>query len=513
MNKKLVRILCLVLCAVMVCGLLPAVAFAAEAEETGVQVSSITSNYGDYYFTTFEDLKQLAAGTYSQEDWVYAVYDSNEPLVISENLTMPENLHLQAYYAEVIVPAGVTLELSGYSYIDKLTVKGTVINNTYLGIDTALNVTGSVVNYGEINIRSNATLTGQNKISNQGGLLSYGVNAENYAQLKEALRTAAENSNNHYYITFGETETVDIHISGNLEIPENASVSGFENVTLTVDQGGTLTLYGDILLHGTKLVVNGTLNNLGYLQLGWICYGEDDYHYGTLAMGSNGVYMGDGTFFIAYGDQENYADQISGLNMALFTVETWEYGWELIPNTTDSPFVDIVPGAYYYDAVLWANEEEITQGYGNTYTFCPDQECTRAQIVTFLWRAAGKPAPDSSVNPFKDVPNNTWYTQAVLWAVEEGITAGYGSEDVFNPNGVCSRAEVATFLHRYYNEPAPASTANPFKDVKKGTFYYNAVLWAVENGITTGYGSADIFNPNGDCTRGQIVTFLYRALA
>ena len=176
-----------------------------------------------------------------------------------------------------------------------------------------------------------------------------------------------------------------------------------------------------------------------------------------------------------------------------------------------NPFHDVVRSDFFFESVLWAAEQNITAGYGNANTFAPNLDCTRGQVVTFLWRAAGEPEPASSRNPFRDVRTSDFYYKAVLWAVEKGITAGYGADDIFNPNGICTRGQVATFLHRYFGEPA-ATSSNPFTDIRAGEYYYKAVLWAVEESITAGYGSADIFNPNGNCTRGQIVTFLYRAM-
>ncbi|MBQ7801938.1 MAG: S-layer homology domain-containing protein [Oscillospiraceae bacterium] len=178
-----------------------------------------------------------------------------------------------------------------------------------------------------------------------------------------------------------------------------------------------------------------------------------------------------------------------------------------------NPFKDVKKKDFYYDAVLWAVNEGITNGYGADDIFNPNGECTRGQIVTFLWRAAGSPEPESTSTTFTDISKKDFYYKAVLWAVENGITDGYGSRYTFNPDGICTRGQVVTFLWRYENKPAPQSSANPFKDVKSGAFYYKAVLWAVENGITNGYGSDDVFNPDGECTRGQIVTFLYRDIA
>ena len=177
--------------------------------------------------------------------------------------------------------------------------------------------------------------------------------------------------------------------------------------------------------------------------------------------------------------------------------------------TSQTPFTDITEGAYYYDAVLWAVDEGITTGLSDT-TFGPNQSCTRAQVVTFLWRAAGEPAPTSDENPFVDLRTDKYYYDAVLWAVEEGITEGYGSADTFCPDRTCSRAEIVTFLWRYAGKPK-VSAANPFEDVPDGKWYCNAVLWAASEKITEGHGSPTTFCPDLVCTRGQIVTFLYRS--
>ena len=174
---------------------------------------------------------------------------------------------------------------------------------------------------------------------------------------------------------------------------------------------------------------------------------------------------------------------------------------------TTNPFVDVPAGAYYYDAVLWAVQNGITTGVDATH-FNPSGICTRAQAVTFLWRAAGKPAPKSTAMPFDDVPKGSYYESAVLWAVENGITNGTGAK-TFSPNANCSRSQIVTFLWRSRNKPASGSS-NPFADVPANAFYTQAVLWAVDKGVTKGTG-ANTFSPNADCSRGQIVTFIHRA--
>ncbi|MCR4963074.1 MAG: S-layer homology domain-containing protein [Firmicutes bacterium] len=171
-------------------------------------------------------------------------------------------------------------------------------------------------------------------------------------------------------------------------------------------------------------------------------------------------------------------------------------------------FRDVDANAYYADAVNWAVDKGVTEGTGPD-TFSPGLVCSRAQVVTFLWRAAGSPEPNSSENPFTDVEKGSYYEKAVLWAVENGVTEGTGAT-TFGPDQGCSRAQVVTFLWRAAGSPEPNSSENPFTDVEKGSYYEKAVLWAVENGITEGTG-ATTFSPDQSCNRAQIVTFLYRA--
>ena len=175
-----------------------------------------------------------------------------------------------------------------------------------------------------------------------------------------------------------------------------------------------------------------------------------------------------------------------------------------------NPFDDVVEGKFYYDAVLWAvnHEPQITNGTDATH-FSPNATCTRGQVVTFLWRAKGCPEPTKTDSPFTDVTGGFYY-KAVLWAVENGITNGT-SATTFGPNDGCTRGQVVTFLWRTEGKPEPTTENNPFEDVTGG-FYYKAVLWAVENKITAGM-DATHFAPMNTCTRGQIVTFLYRDLA
>jgi len=169
-------------------------------------------------------------------------------------------------------------------------------------------------------------------------------------------------------------------------------------------------------------------------------------------------------------------------------------------------FVDVATGGYYEDAVDWAVENGITKGTDDTH-FSPDGICTRAQAVTFLWRAAGSPKPETRTMPFADIPAGSYYYDAVLWAVENDITKGT-SDTTFSPNMTCSRAQIVTFLWRSEKSPA-AGTVNPFADVKSAAYYADAVLWAAKEDITKGTTNTT-FSPDADCTRAQIVTFLWR---
>ena len=183
------------------------------------------------------------------------------------------------------------------------------------------------------------------------------------------------------------------------------------------------------------------------------------------------------------------------------------------PDTPDVPasvpFVDIVKGSFYYDAVVWGYNNSIVNGVDSTH-FAPDASCTRAQVVTFLWRAAGSPEPKSMSTPFTDVGSGSFYEKAAAWAYENGIVKGT-TETTFAPNATVTRAQFVTFLWRYEDCPS-SSIANPFSDVSESSVYAPAILWAAENGVTVGTGNGT-FVPNGACTRAHVVTFLYRDLA
>lgn len=175
------------------------------------------------------------------------------------------------------------------------------------------------------------------------------------------------------------------------------------------------------------------------------------------------------------------------------------------PTDNENPFTDVLTGDYFYDPVLWAVKENITSGTTDT-TFSPNESCTRGQTVTFLWRAAGSPEPQTTQNPFTDINEGDYFYKAVLWAYENGITQGT-SDTEFSPNETVTRGQTVTFLYRSTGEKTDGE--NPFTDVMDSDYYYESVLWAYGNDITSGT-SDTAFSPNDNCLRGQIVTFLYR---
>ena len=211
------------------------------------------------------------------------------------------------------------------------------------------------------------------------------------------------------------------------------------------------------------------------------------------------------TWIFTPDDTTNY-ESISG-EIVVYSFVNTPYFPAIIGDSSKFNFHDVTRFDYFYDAVKWAVDHDITSGTGR-FTFSPNAACTRAQTVTFLWRAAGSPRPVSAVNPFTDVHYGDYFYQAVLWAVENGITMGT-SATTFSPDATVTRAQVVTFLWRANGQPAAWNSG--FTDVSADAYYAKAVAWAVQNGITTGTGFG-VFSPDAACTRAQIVTFLYRYL-
>ncbi len=220
----------------------------------------------------------------------------------------------------------------------------------------------------------------------------------------------------------------------------------------------------------------------------------DGYHFDT---DTNGVLLVSGAI-------NGNMSVIGGNEEGLFIGYTFE---KLEEGSGKLNFVDVPKGEYYYDAVMWAAGKEITVGTGAD-TFSPHVNCSRAQVVTFLHRIVASPEPVTLALPFTDVVKDSYYFKPVAWAYESKITSGTSST-TFSPDENCSRAQVVTFLWRSMGQPEPKGTTAVFTDIKSDSYYYKAVLWACENGITVGTGAAT-FSPDNICTRAQVVTFLYR---
>lgn len=219
----------------------------------------------------------------------------------------------------------------------------------------------------------------------------------------------------------------------------------------------------------------------------------------------SGYQLDDLTVIDKNGNELKLTDKGNGKYTFTMPASKVEVNATFVKEVEISPFSDVSTSAYYYEAVKWAQEKGITGGIGNGL-FGPNQPCTRAQIVTFLWRAASSPEP-KSMSSFSDVSADSYYAKAVAWAVENGITTGTG-DGKFSPDATCTRAQSVTFLFRAIGKLVDSKAE--FSDVLTDSYYANAVAWAVENGVTNGIGDG-LFGPNNSCTRAQIVTFLFRA--
>ena len=219
----------------------------------------------------------------------------------------------------------------------------------------------------------------------------------------------------------------------------------------------------------------------------------------------SGYQLDDLTVTDKNGKELKLTDKGNGKYTFIMPASKVEIKATFVKEVETSPFSDVSTSAYYYEAVKWAQEKGITGGIGNGL-FGPNQPCTRAQIVTFLWRAAGSPVVNYAMN-MTDVAEDAYYAEAVRWALSEGITTGTG-DGKFSPDTTCTRAQSVTFLFRAIGKLVDSKAE--FSDVLTDSYYANAVAWAVENGVTNGIGDG-LFGPDNSCTRAQIVTFLYRA--
>ncbi len=325
------------------------------------------------------------------------------------------------------------------------------------------------------------------------GNLASGDSAETvFTTLATATTTADGKTTGSFEITV-TTPTLTAEASNNYE------VAAPEKGTLTVSQrsssGGGSTTYPVNTPNETE---NGTVTvspkNASKGSTVTITVKPD-----------SGYQLDDLTVTDKNGKELKLTDKGNGKYTFTMPASKVEVNATFVKEVETSPFSDVSTSAYYYEAVKWAQEKGITGGIGNGL-FGPNQPCTRAQIVTFLWRAAGSPEP-KSMSSFSDVSADSYYAKAVAWAVENGITTGTG-DGKFSPDATCTRAQSVTFLFRAIGKLVDSKAE--FSDVLTDSYYANAVAWAVENGVTNGIGDG-LFGPDNSCTRAQIVTFLFRA--
>ena len=286
-----------------------------------------------------------------------------------------------------------------------------------------------------------------------------------------------------------------------------------ENSKISVDviERALQVMDSDLLIRNSRLTLEGDDGGL-FAKKGLTLQGRNTF-LRAYSYKVGAVWAGDGISLdsaLAIEDGRLSADRTTVLDNSSGS----DAHFVVISGTRPSnPFEDVEEDAYYYEPVLWAVSQTpaITAGTDATH-FSPAKECTRAQVVTFLWNAAGQPEPGISSHPFTDVKEGAYYYKAMLWALENDITAGT-SATTFGPNAQCTRGQVVRFLWNAAGAPAPDDDSHPFTDVKEGAYYYDAMLWAVNHTpqITAG-STATTFAPAKPCTRGQVVSFLYRAI-
>ncbi len=334
-----------------------------------------------------------------------------------------------------------------------------------------------------------------------GSHVFYSCTALEEVQIPSNIRTIGESAfggcNGLLEITF--TKDIESIAANAFEGAHNLTIYGYEGTCaeeIALEKGIN---FESLDIHPTSVVLNITEKELGLTEGFQLTVAIEPENYTVSVVWSSSDEA------VATVTQDGYVQAVAG-GIAEITVTVGRGSATCIIYV--NPFEDVVEGQYYYKPVLWAYQNDITSGYTET-NFAPEETCTRAQIVTFLWRNAGRPGATATTNPFADVPADAYYTDAVLWAVENGITAGL-TETTFGPEETCTRAQIVTFLWRAFGRQEPTIATNPFADVPSDIYYTKAVLWAVENGITSGL-TETTFGPEEACTRGQVVSFLYRA--
>lgn len=401
------------------------------------------------------------APTYEAGVITYQLADGLDAAHVSETQTVTVTLGFGGNYNTV-----------SYQLTISITDRQPQAELTYTG--------ATVMTYGE-------TLTLRSAGGSGSGAVSYTVREDT---------GKAEITGNQMKATQAGTVYVTVHKASDADYTEASSSEVAITIRKAVPTGAPaytkITSAGKTLADANLTTVGGTFSIPGS-----VAWELPD----TTTVVANRAY----TWIFTPDDTTNY-ESISG-EIVLYNFVDTPYFPAIIGDSSKFNFHDVTRFDYFYDAVKWAVDHDITSGTGR-FTFSPNEACTRAQTVTFLWRAAGSPRPVSTVNPFTDVHYGDYFYQAVLWAVENGITMGT-SAATFSPDATVTRAQVVTFLWRANGQPAAWNSG--FTDVSADAYYAKAVAWAVQNGITTGTGFG-VFSPDAACTRAQIVTFLYRYL-
>ena len=448
--------------------------YRADVAQTFINNKELYAKWRDHALSSIEvtaNKTSFAYGTVlSTDDFtVMAVYDNGERKPVTEfsvspnaALTTPGTVQVTVTYQGKTQTCGITVDKASQA---APTSAPTLKDRTYTSITLNTvepNTNGAAAQYSKdggktwqdsaefTDLTSNTTYTFVVRYAEKAPYAASAASAT--AEFSTLYRSSGSSSNPTYSVsTPGKTENGSVTVS-----PKNASKGDRVTITVKPDAGYVLETLTVTDKNGNKIALTDK--------------GDGKY-----------------TFTMPAGKVEVKATFMDDNTMLNF-------------------FVDVKSGDYYYDAVLWAAKNGITSGTDAAH-FSPEQPCTRAQIVTFLWRAAGAPEPKGTAASLTDVASGSYYEKAVVWAIENGITTGIG-DGKFSPDATCTRAQAVTFLARALN--AKAASAAEFSDVPTDSYFADAVAWAAANGVTEGVGGG-LFAPDNDCTRGQIVTFLFRA--
>ena len=465
----------------------------AMAEAIERAISELAFKPADY---SAVDAAIEKANALNENDYVdfSTVKTALEAVVRGKNITEQAEVDAMAEAIERAI-SGLAFKPADYSAVDAAIEKANALNeNDYVDFSAVKAAVEAVVRGKNITEQAEVDAMAE---AIERAIAGLALKPADYSAVDAAIEKANALNENDYVDFSAVKAALDAVVRGK-NITEQAEVDAMAKaiadaiaalvqksypVTISgTTEHGTVTVSTEAAVGGSTVTIT-VLPDSGY-TLGGITVTDSEGNELSLTDNGNGAY----TFTMPSGKVEIHVT---------FTEDG-----------SLNPFQDVPDDAYYFEAVNWAVANNVTNGTSET-TFSPNVGCTRAQVVTFLWRAAGQPEPTEGTNPFTDVKEGTYYYKAVLWAVEKGITNGT-SETTFDPDETCTRGQIVTFLWRREGKPAPTGANNPFADVKPSAYFGSAVLWAVETGITNGT-SETTFEPNEGCTRAQVVTFLWRA--